>query len=62
MGLPAIVTSCFNEYFGSACLSFSLLFLMNQGQIDALENHANDHIKKMFLLKLNSGEWTGTMN
>ena len=62
MGLPSTVTSCFNEYFGSACLSFSLLFLMNQGQIDALENHASDYIKNIFLPKLNSGEWTGTMN
>ena len=62
MGLPSIVTSCFNEYFGSACLSFSLLFLMNQGQIDALENHGNEDIKNIFLPKLNSGEWTGTMN
>ena len=62
MGLPFTVTSCFNEYFGSACLSFSLLFLMNQGQIDALENHANERIKNIFLPKLNSGEWTGTMN
>ena len=55
MGLPSIVTSCFNEYFGSACLSFSLLFLMNQGQIDALENHASEDIKNIFLPKLNSG-------
>ncbi len=62
MGLPSTVTSCFNEFFGSACLSFSLLFLMNQGQIDALENHANENIKNIFLPKLNSGEWTGTMN
>ena len=62
MGLPSTVTSCFNEYFGSACLSFSLLFLMSQGQIDALENHASEHIKNIFLPKLNSGEWTGTMN
>jgi len=62
MGLPSTITSCFNEYFGSACLSFSLLFLMSQGQIDALENHADEHIKNIFLPKLNSGEWTGTMN
>jgi acyl-CoA dehydrogenase len=62
MGLPTVVTSCFNEYFGSACLSFSLLLLMNQGQIDAIENHANDNLKNIFLPKLNSGEWTGTMN
>ncbi len=28
----------------------------------ALENHANEDIKNIFLPKLNSGEWTGTMN
>tara|TARA_Y200000002_G_C22654267_1_gene652757 strand:- start:522 stop:1856 length:1335 start_codon:yes stop_codon:yes gene_type:complete len=35
---------------------------MTQGQIDALESHANEDIKKIFLPKLNSGEWSGTMN
>ena len=35
---------------------------MTQGQIDAIETHANEDIKKIFLPKLNSGEWSGTMN
>ena len=35
---------------------------MTQGQIDALESHANEDIKNIFLPKLNSGEWSGTMN
>ncbi len=62
LGLPLTFTSCFNEYLGSACLSFSLLSLMTQGQIDALETHATKKIKDIFLPRLNSGDWTGTMN
>ena len=62
LGLPLTFTSCFNEYLGSACLSFSLLSLMTQGQIDALETHATKKIKDVFLPRLNSGNWTGTMN
>jgi len=62
MGFPLTLTSCFNEYLGSACLSFSLLPLMTQGQIDALETHATKKLKDVFLPRLNSGEWTGTMN
>ena len=54
LGLPLTFTSCFNEYLGSACLSFSLLSLMTQGQIDALETHATKKIKDVFLPKLNS--------
>ena len=35
---------------------------MSQGQIDAIENHANDTIRDLYLPKLISGEWSGTMN
>ncbi|RMH41170.1 MAG: acyl-CoA dehydrogenase, partial [Alphaproteobacteria bacterium] len=36
--------------------------LMTQGQIEALEHHASDEIKALYLPKLISGEWCGTMN
>ena len=62
LGLPLIITTCVNEILSSACLSLALNPLMTQGQIDALESHANEDIKKIFLPKLNSGEWSGTMN
>ncbi len=62
LGLPLIITTCVNELLSSACLSLALNPLMTQGQIEALENHANEDIKKIFLPKLNSGEWSGTMN
>ena len=45
-----------------ACLSLHLNPLLTQGQIEALEHHASDEIKELYLPKLISGEWTGTMN
>ncbi|MEM8789847.1 MAG: acyl-CoA dehydrogenase [Pseudomonadota bacterium] len=62
MGLPQTLATCVNEMMASACLSLSLNPLMSQGQIEALEHHAADALKTLFLPKLNSGEWTGTMN
>ena len=62
MGLPQILTTCVNEMMSGACLSLSLSPLMTQGQIEALEHHADDALKATYLPKLNSGEWTGTMN
>jgi hypothetical protein len=46
----------------AACLSLQLAPLMTQGQIEALEAHADEQIKALYLPKLISGEWTGTMN
>ncbi|PWG73454.1 acyl-CoA dehydrogenase, partial [Enterococcus hirae] len=46
----------------SACLALSLNPLMSQGQIDALEHHAEDALRNRYLPKLNAAEWTGTMN
>lgn len=62
MGLPLTIQTCVNEMVNGACLSLSLNPLMSQGQIDALEHHANDQIKSLYLPKLISGEWSGTMN
>ncbi|QYK41846.1 MAG: acyl-CoA dehydrogenase [Paracoccaceae bacterium] len=62
MGLPMVVTSAVNEMMGSACLSLQLNPLMTQGQIEALEHHASDALKALYIPKLISGEWCGTMN
>lgn len=62
MGLPMTVTTAVNEMMSAACLSLQLAPLMSQGQIEALEHHASDAIKDIYLSKLISGEWTGTMN
>jgi len=62
MGLPHTVTTVVNEMMGSACLALQLNPMLTQGQIEALEHHASDEIKALYLPKLISGEWTGTMN
>ena len=62
MGLPMAVTTAVNEMMSGACLSLQLNPLMTQGQIEALEHHASDAIKAVYLPKLVTGEWCGTMN
>ncbi|MEQ3625571.1 MAG: acyl-CoA dehydrogenase [Celeribacter sp.] len=62
MGLPLSLATCVNDMMAAACLSLSLNPLMSQGQIEALEHHASDALKDLYLPKLISGEWCGTMN
>ncbi|RYH01631.1 acyl-CoA dehydrogenase [Salipiger sp. IMCC34102] len=62
MGLPLALTTAVNDMMAGACLSLQLNPLMAQGQIEALEHHASDAIKELYLPKLISGEWCGTMN
>jgi alkylation response protein AidB-like acyl-CoA dehydrogenase len=62
MGLPLSVATAVNEMMAGACLSLSLNPLMSQGQIEALEHHASDEIKALYLPHLLSGAWQGTMN
>ncbi|HGG65599.1 MAG TPA: acyl-CoA dehydrogenase, partial [Rhodobacteraceae bacterium] len=57
MGLPMAVTTAVNEMMAGACLAMQLNPLMSQGQIEALEHHASDEIKALYLPKLISGEW-----
>ena len=62
MGLPATVATAMNDMMSGACLSLALNPLMTLGQIEALEHHASDALKELYIPKLISGEWCGTMN
>ncbi|SIT85773.1 hypothetical protein SAMN05421665_2141 [Yoonia rosea] len=62
LGLPMTLTTSVNEMLAGACLALQLSPLMTQGQIEALEHHASDAIKDLYIPKLISGEWSGTMN
>ncbi len=62
MGLPLTVTAAVNEMMSAACLSLQLNPLMTQGLIETLEHHASAEMKQLYLPKLVSGEWSGTMN
>ena len=62
MGMPQTVSTAFYEMMAAACLSLQMNPLLTQGQIEALEHHASDALKALYLPKLISGEWSGTMN
>jgi alkylation response protein AidB-like acyl-CoA dehydrogenase len=62
MGLPMALATAVNEMMSSACLALQIIPLMTQGQIDALEHHASDALKRIYLPRLVSGQWNGTMN
>ncbi len=61
-GLPWTLTTALWEMWDSANMAFSLCPLLTQAAIDALERHASNEQKQIYLKKLVSGEWTGTMN
>jgi len=62
MGLPMTLTTAVNDMMSSSCLSLQLNPLMSQGQIEALEHHGSEQIKALYVPKMISGEWCGTMN
>ncbi|MGL4237066.1 acyl-CoA dehydrogenase [Tabrizicola sp.] len=62
MGLPIALSLSVDDMMSGACISLQLKPLLSKGQIEALEHHASDEIKALYLPKLTSGEWSGTMN
>ena len=61
MGMPYSLEMPINEIISSADLSFSLYPSLTSGACLALKYNATEEIKAMFLPKLYSGEFTGTM-
>mgnify|MGYP000940178781 CR=1 FL=1 len=61
-GLPKTIGAACIEMVNSANLSFALCPLLTDGAIEALLTAASDELKSVYLEKLVSGEWTGTMN
>ena len=61
-GLPKTIGAACIEMVNSANLSFALCPLLTDGAIEALLTAGSDELKAIYLEKLVSGEWTGTMN
>ncbi len=62
MGLPIALATGVDDMMSGACLALHLKPVLSKGQIEALEHHASDAIKAVYLPRLVSGEWSGTMN
>ena len=60
-GMPLSLGSAVSEMVGTANWSFSMYPGLSEGAIRTLEHHGTDEQKQKYLLKLVSGEWTGTM-
>ncbi|MEW6165960.1 MAG: acyl-CoA dehydrogenase [Pseudomonadota bacterium] len=61
-GLPRLVSAAVREMWKSANHAFSLCHLLTGGAIEALELCGTEEQKALYLPKMVSGEWTGTMN
>jgi 3-(methylthio)propanoyl-CoA dehydrogenase len=62
MGLPQLVATATQEMWHASNMSFALCPLLTQGAIEALMLAGSDDLKKKYLTRMVSGEWTGTMN
>jgi acyl-CoA dehydrogenase len=61
-GLPVTLSQTVNEFQCSANMAFSMYGGLTMGATAALVVHGKPEQKSMFLPKMVSGEWTGTMN
>jgi 3-(methylsulfanyl)propanoyl-CoA dehydrogenase len=59
--VPRLVSALVEEMWNSANVSFALCPMLTRGAIEALELCGSEELKRTYLEKLVSGEWTGTM-
>jgi acyl-CoA dehydrogenase len=62
MGLPHTINAACAELWNGASMGFALCPLLSEGAIGALNAYASEELRALYLGKLISGEWTGTMN
>ncbi len=61
-GLPKTIGAVCGEMQNSANMSFALCPLLSDGAIEALLTAGSQELKAIYLEKIISGQWTGTMN
>lgn len=61
-GLPFAVHVAVLDMLGAANTALTLCPTLTGGSIEALAHHGSDEQKQLYLPKLVTGEWTGTMN
>ncbi len=61
-GMPHVIATAFSEYMQSANMAFAMYPGLTHGAAAAIEVKGSPEQKAMYLPKMTSGEWTGTMN
>jgi 3-(methylthio)propanoyl-CoA dehydrogenase len=62
MGLPNVLNTAVHEMWQAANMAFTLCPMLTQGAVNAVESYGTDEQKALYLPKMVTGEWTGTMN
>jgi alkylation response protein AidB-like acyl-CoA dehydrogenase len=60
-GLPQVVNQCMYEMMNSANQAWTMYPGLSHGAYECLHTHGSDEQKALYLAKLTSGQWTGTM-
>ncbi len=60
--MPAVLGTAVEELWAASNLAFKLCPMLTLGAIEALQRFAAPRYQQLYLPKMVSGEWTGTMN
>jgi acyl-CoA dehydrogenase len=61
-GMPQLVAAAVDEMWNATNMAFELCPMLTAGAVEAIERNGSDQLKRAYLPKMVSGEWTGTMN
>jgi hypothetical protein len=60
-GMPHLVAMAAGDYFSGANFALMMYVGLTNGAASLIENFGTEKLKKLFLKKMNTGHWTGTM-
>ena len=60
--VPTVLGTAIEELWAGSNLAFKLCPMLTQGAIEAIQRFANPAQRHLYLPKMVSGQWTGTMN
>jgi 3-(methylthio)propanoyl-CoA dehydrogenase len=60
--VPTVLGTAVEELWAGANLAFKLCPMLTQGAIEAIQHFGTPQQKQLYLPKMVSGQWTGTMN
>ncbi|MEM1404441.1 MAG: acyl-CoA dehydrogenase [Pseudomonadota bacterium] len=61
-GLPELYSTATVEMWNTADMAFALAPFLSSGAALAISAHGSDALKQIYLEKMHTGQWTGTMN
>jgi 3-(methylthio)propanoyl-CoA dehydrogenase len=61
-GVPNVLGTAVEELWAASNLAFKLCPMLTQGAIEAIQHFGTPQQKQLYLPKMVSGQWTGTMN